>query len=548
MKNKIFLFSMVVGISMVSTHLNSSQADEITQLMNESQALICTTTKNHPVVMQGYERFESHLVQGLSDGKFSLQDIHNIIKALNFAAEKHKIQTRKDAAKTPYIIHPMGVADSIMMIGNVYDAHILMGALLHDTVEDTNTTFEELNQTFGTTIEAYIREVTDDKSIPKIERKRMQVVHAPAASAGATVIKLADKLYNLNDIIQNPPPYWPIERRNEYFRWAQEVINGLPPINDALKKAIFDAVAVYSTQDTSTTIQKGASSPRRWDTVQNQLNSKAFEFINITIPKSGTHLLNKCIKLLQDKNVRNGHYKHKSEDGKKKCVKITKEFFIESQESRFLDRVVEKSRTSKNSSGKPPLSFHLAYNSQREQFVTRYTNSAFFMIRDPRDQLISLMNWVCDRSKVGTVDFDDMLLDLIDGKQRKEVYSVRMNDVCNMMWTFGLAEYYKFYLPWMTASSIYTVRFENLVGAQGGGSDELQAQEIRNIARHLQMAPLSDAKIKKIANNLFGKTNTFKSGQIGSWKRYFTQEHKAAFKQAAGQLLIDLGYEKDMNW
>jgi hypothetical protein len=325
-------------------------------------------------------------------------------------------------------------------------------------------------------------------------------------------------------------------------------VNGLPQVNDALKKALAETVHVYSVKDTSTTIQKEVSSSGRWNTVQNKLNPNVFKFINITIPKSGTHLLNRCINLLQDKNVSSGNSMHKKEQGKKKCEKMTKEFFMKYQEDRFLKRVLKKFRKPKTSSRQRVISFHLAYNREREQFVKLCSKSVFFMIRDPRDQLISLMNWVCEKSKIGTADFDDMLLDFIEGKQRKEIYSVRMHDLCNMMWTFGLAEYYKLYLPWMAAPNIYTVRFENLVGAQGGGSDDAQAEEIYNIARHLHIDRPSDSKIKNIANNLFGKTNTFKSGQIGSWKRYFTQEHKTAFKEVAGQLLIDLGYEKDMNW
>ena len=167
----------------------------------------------------------------------------NLIQALQFAAEKHRWQIRKNKAQSPYIIHPMGVARHILVVGNVTDVNILIAALLHDTVEDTDTTFEEIEKAFGPVVAGYVREVTDDKSLPKEVRKELQIEHAPHKSPGAAMIKLADKHYNLTDLIHETPVEWSEERANAYFEWAKKVVDALPDVNLALKKAVDDVIA-----------------------------------------------------------------------------------------------------------------------------------------------------------------------------------------------------------------------------------------------------------------------------------------------------------------
>jgi len=110
----------------------------------------------------------------------------------------------------------------------------------------------------------------------------------------------------------------------------------------------------------------------------------------------------------------------------------------------------------------------------------------------------------------------------------------------------GINDLYQKYLPWLTVPGIYAVKFENLVGSQGGGDDDVQYHIITEIAQHAGV-PYSDETIQHVVDNLFGRY-TFREGQIGAWKKYFTEQHKEAFKHHAGQLLIDLGYEKDMAW
>ncbi len=132
-------------------------------------------------------------------------DLPLVLKALAFAADKHRDQRRKDAAASPYINHPIALANVLVREGEVTDADVLAAALLHDTVEDTQTTPAELRAAFGPAIAAIVEEVTDDKSLPKAERKRLQVEHAAKMSAQAKLVKLADKICNLRDMADQPP-------------------------------------------------------------------------------------------------------------------------------------------------------------------------------------------------------------------------------------------------------------------------------------------------------------------------------------------------------
>lgn len=158
------------------------------------------------------------------------------MKAAQFAAVKHRDQRRKDVESSPYIIHPISVALTIADIGNIDDPEILAAALLHDTLEDTDTSVTELDEIFGEIVRKYIEEVTDDKSLPKDERKRIQIEHAATLSRGATLIKLGDKISNVSDVTNSPPAGWDTERRKQYLDWAEAVINNCPKVNTALEE------------------------------------------------------------------------------------------------------------------------------------------------------------------------------------------------------------------------------------------------------------------------------------------------------------------------
>lgn len=161
-----------------------------------------------------------------------------LINCTNFAALKHKDQRRKDKEATPYVNHVIGVANILASEGGVTDVNVLQAALLHDTVEDTDTTFEELEQEFGVYVTSLVREVTDDKDLPKAERKRLQIEHAPNASYDAKLVKLADKLYNLRDLKRCTPKGWTSERVREYFEWASKVVEGLRGTNAAIENSL----------------------------------------------------------------------------------------------------------------------------------------------------------------------------------------------------------------------------------------------------------------------------------------------------------------------
>ncbi|KAF3420391.1 hypothetical protein E2986_10310 [Frieseomelitta varia] len=161
-----------------------------------------------------------------------------IIKCVNFAAIKHKDQRRKDEQETPYINHPIGVANILIQEGNIHDPVVIIAALLHDIVEDTNTTFEEIENQFGTEVCNIVKEVTDDKSLPKAERKRLQIQNASKKSHKAKLINLADKLYNLRDLQRAIPVGWSQDRVKEYFKWSKAVIDGCRGTNCSLEREL----------------------------------------------------------------------------------------------------------------------------------------------------------------------------------------------------------------------------------------------------------------------------------------------------------------------
>jgi len=175
-----------------------------------------------------------------------LTDCSLILRAASFAAERHRDQRRKGVEETPYVNHPLAVARALCDEGGVTDAELLAAALLHDTIEDTPTTPEELRREFGPRIAAIVVEVTDDKKLSKATRKRLQVDHAAQASADAQQIKIADKLCNLRDILSSPPSDWPQFRKHQYFDWAKEVVDQVRDSNPRLARLFDDAYAEKS--------------------------------------------------------------------------------------------------------------------------------------------------------------------------------------------------------------------------------------------------------------------------------------------------------------
>jgi len=167
---------------------------------------------------------------------------HLLIDALAFAAYKHRLQRRKDPEASPYINHPIALAHVLAGAG-ITNAKTLAAAVLHDTIEDTETTYEELRERFGKTVAGVVREVSDDKTLPKAERKRLQIEHATELSRRARLVKLADKICNVRDVASNPPDDWPLARRREYFDWAKAVVDRIRGTNKQLEHAFDDAYA-----------------------------------------------------------------------------------------------------------------------------------------------------------------------------------------------------------------------------------------------------------------------------------------------------------------
>ncbi|MRS01662.1 bifunctional (p)ppGpp synthetase/guanosine-3',5'-bis(diphosphate) 3'-pyrophosphohydrolase [bacterium] len=161
------------------------------------------------------------------------------IKAVAFAAEKHRNQRRKDAEASPYINHPIALANVLVFEGDVDDPTVLCAAVLHDTIEDTETTPGELKKLFGDAVTSIVLEVTDDKSLDKDLRKKLQIEHAPHLTIEAKLVKLADKICNLRDMLASPPAGWSLERKQAYSDWAEQVVAGMRGVNNRLEAVFY---------------------------------------------------------------------------------------------------------------------------------------------------------------------------------------------------------------------------------------------------------------------------------------------------------------------
>jgi len=177
----------------------------------------------------------------VSSASYPSTSLQWILRALDFAARKHRDQRRKDAEASPYINHPIALAELLANVGGIDDPEVICAALLHDTIEDTETTFEELREEFGASIAQIVLEVTDDTRLPKARRKQLQIDGASALSAKAKLVKIADKTCNLRDMQDAPPADWDEARRLDYFIWAKRVVDNLGPVNPALEEAFADA-------------------------------------------------------------------------------------------------------------------------------------------------------------------------------------------------------------------------------------------------------------------------------------------------------------------
>lgn len=189
-------------------------------------------------------------------------DVSKYVKAAIFAAEKHKGQKRK-SDDSPYINHPLGVAHILNDEGGVTEIEVLQAAVLHDTVEDTDCTLDEIEANFGARVRGIVGEVSDDKSLNKGARKRAQIEHAAGKSRGAKLVKLADKLHNFRDLQKRPPAGWSTERVQGYFVWGRAVLAEFGRgVNDQLEAALDE---VYQSSFVSSDGESHPTIPRDVD-------------------------------------------------------------------------------------------------------------------------------------------------------------------------------------------------------------------------------------------------------------------------------------------
>ena len=178
----------------------------------------------------------------MPDTHDAAQTVRLLARAYRFAAEQHAHQRRKGDASEPYVNHLAEVADLVAEATGGGDPNLVAAAMLHDVVEDTPTRLDEVEALFGADVAALVGEATDDTSLPRAERKRLQVAHAPARSPRAKMLKLADKTSNVRALATSPPADWQRDRRADYIRWAREVVAGLRGPSPWLE-AQFDAAA-----------------------------------------------------------------------------------------------------------------------------------------------------------------------------------------------------------------------------------------------------------------------------------------------------------------
>ena len=162
-------------------------------------------------------------------------DFATFLRALQYAARCHANQLRKGSKHAPYINHPIGLVVELWQTSGVRDINTLVAALLHDTIEDTDARPDDIRDQFGEVVLNLVLEMTDDKSLPKAERKQLQVKNAPHKSPRAKLIKVADKTSNLRSIVASPPADWSLQRKREYFDWAAKVVAGCRGINPTLE-------------------------------------------------------------------------------------------------------------------------------------------------------------------------------------------------------------------------------------------------------------------------------------------------------------------------
>src|SRR5579872_1228697 len=235
--------------------------------------------------------------------------------------------------------------------------------------------------------------------------------------------------------------------------------------------------------------------------------------VALSIPKSGSYLLYKCIGLITQKEPKHAYHAASFTDWDNS--------FVTNHELPSQDAIA-------------------GYQAQNIKAV--------FIYRDPRDQVVSSAYFFKEKLKhprAMAMEIEELTTDLMynSGIWWKYVVFVGVE----LPYDTSIKVFYDALLPWAQQPFVYTTTFEKLVGPKGGGDREQQVKEIINIADHVEY-PVTQERAEQIADLLFGRFETFREGKIGGWKENFTADHRRIFKEIAGDLLITLGYEADMQW
>ena len=247
-----------------------------------------------------------------------------------------------------------------------------------------------------------------------------------------------------------------------------------------------------------------------------------------SIPKSGTHLINKMFYLMLNESTPCfGNYYQDI------LTKIgSNKPYVE-----YGGKLFQRSY----------MSCHMPYSKSASLKIKQSGYKGIFTYRDPRDLVCSLVFWMNkvphEWKALIPLSIEDRIKAVISGDQVDVLYPFLGEDSGST----NILKLFNMFLPWLNDSNFYAVRFEDLIGAKGGGSASVQRRVIKEISTHIGIE-CSEEHLQSIVDNLFGNTKTFRAGQIGNWKNHFTEEHKRLFKENSGQLLIDLGYEKDLDW
>ena len=218
----------------------------IQEKIGETKALVAKIVRNDEIVMTQFDLLTEELIIAYCREKgVTLPEVEEILQAMQFSTEKHRFQTRKNDRKTPYVSHCFEVAYKVMSVGQVRDLTTILASLLHDILKSTQTTVEEIEKKFGEEVTKVVIELTGNKKMSLQEKKRQETINASYRSKPAAVIQLADTLCNTLELLNHPPKSWSRAYIDQYFQWAQTIVDRLPSVNPKLKEAVLLTLNQY---------------------------------------------------------------------------------------------------------------------------------------------------------------------------------------------------------------------------------------------------------------------------------------------------------------